>query len=209
MPDTLFSLIAFVLITTFSPGPNNISSAAMGVLHGYQKTLPYLVGMNSGLFGVMLVSAWASATLLGFFPMLEPVLRYVGAAYILYLALGMFKASYSFAPSPGIEDGGAAVGKIAPLGFANGLLLQVFNPKLMVYSLTLFTTFLAPITQRLGLLLLAVVLLTITSFTATSSWALFGMVIKRYLHHPKARFAINLILALFLVYTALTLAGVI
>jgi cysteine/O-acetylserine efflux protein len=32
-----------VLIASFTPGPSNISSASMGVLHGYKKTLNYLV----------------------------------------------------------------------------------------------------------------------------------------------------------------------
>lgn len=198
MSANLLSLITFVLITTFTPGPNNISSAAMGALHGYRRTLPYLAGMNSGLFFIMLVAAWASAALFGFFPALEPILHYVGAAYILYLAVSMLKATYGF-------EANAA----APLGFSNGLLLQLLNPKLFIYSLTLFSTFLAPIAGKWGLLLLAVLLVTITAFTATSSWTLFGMLIKRYLAHPRARVAVNLILALFLVYTALTLAGII
>jgi cysteine/O-acetylserine efflux protein len=193
----LLPLISFVLITTFTPGPSNISSALMGVLHGYKKTLNYLVGLASGFFLVMLLSGWISTTLLRFFPALEPALRYIGAGYILYLAFGVLKASYSF------NDDNAK-----PLGFVHGLMLQVFNPKLIVYAFTLFAAFLAPITGNIALLGLAVVLLTMTAFCATSAWALFGTVIKTYLHHPRAKAIVNITLSLFLVYTAIELAGI-
>ena len=42
MIGDLIPLISFVVVTTFTPGPNNISSASMGVLHGYRKTLNFL-----------------------------------------------------------------------------------------------------------------------------------------------------------------------
>ena len=36
MSIEMIPLISFVLVTTFSPGPNNISSASMGVLYGFR-----------------------------------------------------------------------------------------------------------------------------------------------------------------------------
>ena len=146
---------------------------------------------------MMLVSAWASATLLSFFPAVEPVLRYAGAAYILYLAYGTLKASYNFD-----ED-------VKPAGFIQGMLLQVLNPKLIVYGLTLFSTFLAPITSLPGQLFIAVILLTATSFSSISVWTLFGTAIKTYLHNPQVKLGVNILLSLFLIYSALNLAGLI
>jgi cysteine/O-acetylserine efflux protein len=178
-------------------GPSNISSASTGVLHGYKHTLNYQVGLAAGVFVVMLLSGWVSAALLSIFPILEPVLRYVGAGYILYLAFGILKASYIFTAD-----------KMNPLGFGHGVMLQILNPKLMVYAFTLFTAFLAPITHNMTLLVVAAALLAATSFCATSAWALFGTVIKSYLHHPRLQAAVNIILALFLVYTAIALMGV-
>ena len=197
MQTELLPLITFVLITTFTPGPNNISSAAMGVLHGYQKTLRYLLGICTGFFGMMLLSAGVSASLLNTFPMLESILRYVGAAYILYLAYATRKTSYTFDSE-----------ETKPLGYTNGLLLQILNPKLIVYGLTLFSTFLAPITHQPLNLLIAATLLSIVSFCAISTWALFGAAIKRYLHQARVRLGVNVVLSLFLIYTALELTGV-
>ena len=194
----LFPLVSFVVITSFTPGPGNISSASMGVLHGYKKTLNYLVGLSTGFFVIMLLSGWISTALLQLFPALEPVLRYLGAGYILYLAVVILKASYTFNEAT-----------VQPMGFKHGIFLQVLNPKLIVYAFTLFSAFLAPITDNVVLLILAVVLLTLTAFCATSTWALFGSVIKAYLHYPRVQMAINVVLSLFLVYTALELADII
>src|SRR5512147_2294041 len=130
MAINLFSLLSYVLISTFTPGPSNISSASSSVLHGYKNTLNYQVGLAVGVFFMMLLSGWLSTTLLSLFPTLEPVLRYVGAGYILYLALGILKASYTFTAN-----------EMKPLGFGHGLMLQLLNPKLIVYAFTLFTAF--------------------------------------------------------------------
>jgi cysteine/O-acetylserine efflux protein len=86
MSTDLFSLITFVLISTFTPGLSNVSSASMGVLHGYKKTIHFQLGLAIAVFLMLLVSGWITTALRRFFPALESVLRYVGAGYILYLA---------------------------------------------------------------------------------------------------------------------------
>ena len=197
MTANLFPLLSFVLITTFTPGPSNISSASMGVLYGYKNSLKYLVGLTFGFLLVILLSAWISATLLNAFPALEPILRYIGAGYILYLAFGILKASYTFTETDE-----------KPLGFGHGFMLQVLNPKMIIFAFTLFSAFLAPITGNVALLMLAVVFLTMDAFCAVSVWALFGTVIKRYLHYPRAKTMVNVVLSLALVYTAIELAGI-
>lgn len=202
MPSELFPAILFILITTFSPGPTNIASAAMGVLHGYQQTLKFLFGLTAGFFILMGFCALASVSLLESFPALAAILRYVGAAYILYLAVGTFKATYTF------DHATANHTQTKPMGFNAGLTLQLLNPKLVVYGLTLFSTFFAPLRGQLGVVIGVVSLLAVTAFSATSAWTLFGTLIKTYLHQPSIKLAINAVLALFLVYSALDLAGV-
>src|SRR5437868_5724816 len=96
MSIDILATLGFILISTFTPGPNNISSAAMGALHGYGKTFKFLLGISVGFFLVMSLCGWISATFLDVLPQFEPVLRYIGAAYTLYLAYGILKASYSF-----------------------------------------------------------------------------------------------------------------
>lgn len=197
MSIDLFATISFVIITTFTPGPANISSASMGLLYGYKRTLKFLLGLVSGFFLIMSLSGLVSATLLRFFPALEPVLRYLGAGYILYLAFSILKASYTF-----------EAGDTKPMGYLHGLMLQISNPKLLVYAFTLFSTFLAPLSGNVTSIILVVPLLALTAFCGTSTWALFGTVIKTYLHSLRAKMTVNILLSLFLVYAAIELAGI-
>lgn len=189
-------VLSYVLISTFTPGPSNISSASVAVLYGYRYTLRYQMGLATGVFLIMACTGWISTTLLRYFPLLEPVLRYAGAAYILYLAYSLLKASYVFADQ-----------RARPSGFLQGFLLQVLNPKLIVYAFTVFTAFLAPVTEDAGQVVLAALFLAIISFGATSLWAVFGTAIKTYLRAPRLKKVVNIILALSLAYSAIALAG--
>lgn len=197
MTSHLFPLISFVLISTFTPGPSNISSASMALMHGYKNTLRYQLGLAVGVFALMFLSGWFSGTLFKSFPAFEPAMRYVGAVYILYLAFGILKAGYTFTER-----------EISPLGFTHGLLLQLLNPKLFVYAFTLFSAFLSPAPGSTVFLMLIVALLAAVSFCATSVWALFGTAINAQLRHPHLRLTLNLILSLSLVYTAISLTGI-
>ena len=197
MSINLFPLLSFVLISTFTPGPSNIASASMGVLHGYKHTLNYQAGLAAGVLLVMLLSGWISTTLLQIVPALEPALRYLGAGYMLYLAFAILKASYIFTERDA-----------RPLGFTHGVMLQILNPKLFFYAFTLFSAFLISTTNNFALLIFSAALLAAISFGATSTWTLFGAAIKAYLHQPRVKAVVNVLLALLLVYSAIELVGV-
>ena len=198
MTTNLLPVISYILISSFTPGPSNISIASIAVMHGYRNTLKYQAGLIAGFSVLMLLSGWLSTTLLRVFPTIEPILRYVGAAYILYLAFGILKTSYTFTEQAS-----------KPVGFLHGFVLQILNPKLIVYAFTLFSAFLATMTKNITTLLLVVTLLAAVAFCATSAWALFGAAIKMQLHQSRVKTAINILLSLSLVYTAISLTGLI
>ena len=197
MMVSLFSVISYVLISSFTPGPSNISSASLAILHGYKNTLKYQLGLAFGVFLLMLLSGLFSAALLNVFPALQPILRYLGATYILYLAFGILKASYTFAEK-----------ESKPLEFGHGFMLQILNPKLIVYAFTLFSAFLASVTRNILSLTALAVALAAVSFCATSVWALFGTSIKTHLRHPRLQVLINIVLAILLAYAAVSLIGI-
>ena len=193
----IIPLISFVIITTFTPGPNNISSASMGIMYGYKKTFHYLAGITSGFFIVMLACAYLSRTILGTLPVAEQYLRWIGAGYIIWLAVGVLRSEVSVSET-----------KVISKPFVKGLLLQLLNPKVAVYGLTLYSTFLAPISDRSDYLLISAMLFALIAFTATSTWALFGVAIRTKLTNDTFRRTINVFLALLLIYTAMKLSGI-
>ncbi len=191
----LVALASFVFVTTFTPGPNNITSASMGLVYGYRKTLNYLLGVTAGVFLIMLVSALVSRLIYALLPSLETPIRFLGAAYILWLTYKTLQSSYQ---QSGDEP--------KAFGFVNGLLLQALNPKLWVYTLTLYTTFLAPVTGQVVAMIISAALLAAVAFLATSTWALFGMGIKTFLR-AQVQKIVNTVLALLLVYVAIEMLG--
>ena len=198
MTISLLPIISYILISSFTPGPSNISSASLAVLHGYKNTLRYQAGLAAGVFLLMFLSGLLSTTILKIFPAFEPIMRFAGAVYILYLAFGILKVSYTFTEKDS-----------KPLGFVHGFLLQLLNPKLFIYAFTLFSAFFATMTQNISVLFIVVTLLALVAFCATSTWALFGTAIKTHLHNPRLKMVINILLSLSLLYTAISLTGII
>jgi len=198
MNPEIIALISFVAVTTYTPGPNNISAASMGVLYGYKRTLPYMLGMVSGFFMMLTLSGLVSGFLLEKIPAFEVILRIAGALYILWLAWHTLQATYAFDEEE----------ETKPLGFIQGFLLQVLNVKVIVYGLTLYGTFLAGKIPSLPVLVLSALAFATVGFTSVSLWTLFGAGIRRYLNRPKVRLVVNVALALLLVYTAVDISGV-
>ena len=198
MTNNLLPIISYILISSFTPGPSNISSASLAVIHGYKNTLSFQTGLAAGVFLLMFLRGLLSTTILKIFPLFEPIMRYAGAVYILYLAYGILKASYTFTEQEN-----------KPLGFLHGFVLQILNPKRFVYAFTLFSAFLGTMTKSITVLLLAVTVLAVVAFCATSTWALFGTAIRTHLQHPRLQAVINIVLSLSLVYTAISLTGII
>jgi len=196
MPIEFTPFLTFVLVACFTPGPNNISSASMGVLYGYKKTLPYLLGIFTGLTLLMLLCGLVASSLFSLFPGLEMWLRYIGALYILWLAYGILRASYNFKSA-----------QKAHLGYFRGIVLQIVNPKAVIYGMTIYSTFLASIVKDPLLMSLSALFSGSVTFIAVSTWTLFGSGIKTYLHQDRVRLGVNIVLCLLLVYTAVDISG--
>ena len=190
------AFIGFVVVTTFTPGPNNIASMSVGLSHGYRKTLRFILGVATGFFGVMCLCAVIAELLIGFVPSAEPYLRIAASLYIVWLAvhtfLGSLKADAEAAP---------------PLAFKDGLLLQLLNPKVIVYGLTLYSSFLLALAGHVGLLALSAAIFALVSFASTSTWSLAGTSLARVFRRPVARKAIAGALALLLLYSAVESSG--
>ena len=191
-------LIPFALIATFSPGPNNLSSASMSINYGIKKTMNYIFGVVTGFFFLMLLCGFFSNLLFTAIPSVEPIMRWVGATYILYLAYSTFKASFSFKEK---------TNKYL-LGFYKGALLQFINPKGIIYGLTLYSTFLSPLIGNPLYIILFSLGFSFIGFCASLTWALFGAIINKYLHQVKLRIILNSILSLLLAYTAIKISGI-
>jgi cysteine/O-acetylserine efflux protein len=190
------ALASFVVVTTFTPGPNNITAMSLGVSSGYRKSLRFLAGVTAGFFGMMCLCALLAAVLLSAFPSIQPVLRIVGALYITWLAVQTFLGGMKTeAQSP------------AAVGFTSGLLLQLLNAKVIIYGLTLYSTFLGSLAGRIVPLGLFAAGFAIVGFAGVSLWAGLGSSLTRLLSDRRARVITSIVLAVLLLYSAVESSG--
>jgi cysteine/O-acetylserine efflux protein len=191
MPNP-FAFLSYVLLTTFTPGPNNIMSLSNASRLGFRKTLRFTAGVFAGFFFVIALSCAFTLTLFKALPAIKPVMTVVGAAYILWLAYKTVTAK------PHEAAGFGASGT-----FMSGALLQFMNPKGVLYGITAASTFLVPYYTSWLVLAGFCLFMAAVSFVSTSSWAAFGSVFERFLadHHR----TVGLVMGALLVYCAVSL----
>jgi len=192
----ILPLSVFVSVTMFTPGPGNITSAAMGMLYGYRGTLRFMLGLVSAHLLMLIACAFMSQGLMVAIPSAEPVLRAFGVCYLLYLAYGTARTTYAMDQ----DDN-------RPLVFKHGFLLQAMNPKGIIFCLTIYTTFLSSISTNSGALMASIAILTLLGFAAVSLWAFAGTRIGQFLHNPSTRKIVNICLVLLLLYCAVSISG--
>lgn len=193
MPNVI-PFLSYVLIVTFTPGPNNIMSLVMGSKYGFARTLPFRLGVAVGFGLVMIVSSYLNLFLFTVVPKMKPIAETVGGAYMLYLAARVLMSKVD------------ATNDDAHLtSFPAGIVLQFINPKAILYGLTVTATFITPYYHSPVALLFFSALLGSISLASTSCWAMFGTGIQRLLGRYGRPF--NIAMALLLVYTAASVSG--
>lgn len=129
-------LIASILLTV-SPGPDNLFVLAQGMTHGRWAALPLAWGMCCGISIHALAATLGIAALLRGSPMVFQLIQLVGAAYLLWVAVALWREGgrpLAIAGEAGPRRGGAAL-------FARGFLMNVLNPKVALFFLAFFPQF--------------------------------------------------------------------
>ncbi len=190
------AFLSYALIAIFTPGPNTLTAMASSAKYGFRNALRFCLGVFFGFLVDMTLCAAATSVLYESIPRVEPVMRCVGAAYILFLAWVIFR------DAPEEKEGEPAPGKsrLHPCSVVTGTVLQLVNVKLLMLGITVFATFILPHRREGWVLLLVIVGLAATGFVATVCWALFGSLFQGV--YARRRKAVNAVMALLLVYCA-------
>ena len=179
----------FALVSLITPGPNNTMVLTSGVNFGLQRTLPHLLGICIG-FGLMQVLVgFGLHALLGQYPVVLELLRYVGGAYMLWLAWKL--ATSRTAP-------GEALHRARPLGFWGAAAFQWVNPKAWVMCMTAMSAYL-PVEATAVQVLQLGTLFAVLGVPCVGSWAAFGSAMRRFLQDPLKLRVFNNTMALLLV----------
>jgi threonine/homoserine/homoserine lactone efflux protein len=192
--ETLLPLLGFVLVSTVTPGPNNLMVLASGANFGLARTIPHISGIAAG-FPVMIV---ATGLGLGYvfetWPVTHEILKYVAFAYLLWLAWQIARAG-----RPKTEEEGGA----KPFTFFQAAAFQWVNPKawaIVFGAMALYTTAGGNKAFEVGLI---AVLFGVVCLPNGVIWALFGRAIAGFLADDTQRRWFNIAMAVLLVVSVL------
>ena len=178
MELVLFDLIptlTFVLVTTFTPGPNNTMSLVSGKNYGYKKSLKFLLGIFTGFFILMMLCGFLNRILFSVFPSIKPYISITGSLYMLYLAVLILKSDFG------------SHNYSINFSYKKGIILQFMNVKVIMYGLALYGSFISPYFDGILIVTISAFLLAATSFTSISLWSLSGSKLSSIINlHPRA-----------------------
>ncbi len=133
----LMTLAAFALafsIAAASPGPGMAAVVARGLGGGFRSAFPMVLGLVLGDLVFLSLATFGLAALAQQFGTVFMIVKWAGAAYLLYLAVKLWRAD------PGADD----VAAVASQGFLRtmvaGFSLTLGNPKTIVFYLALLPT---------------------------------------------------------------------
>ena len=187
----LLAFVAFAFVATGTPGPSNVILLASGANFGFRRSVPTLLGFA---FGMTVLIASVGVGLGGVFrayPVLYDVLRWVGAAYLLYLAWGIARSG---AP----KTAGGVGSTDRPLGFLGAAAFQWVNPKAWVTVVGAVTAYVPQEGYFLNVLVAALVF-GLVAVPCVGVWTAFGTAVGRFLGSPGRVRVFNVGMALLLV----------
>jgi len=134
----LASLLGFALLTSITPGPNNLLLMSSGAVFGWRRTLPHLVGVQVG-FAILVASAvFGLGGLVERWPGLVTGVKVAGAVWLCWMAWRFMRASgtsdAALAREPSEPLGSEAISR--PFRFHEAVLFQWINPKAMLLALS-------------------------------------------------------------------------
>ena len=179
------NFVLYCVINAFTPGPGNILALSTVTNYGWKKGKPLFFGIFTGYYVVQLICAVFVFGIAAFMPSVLGVMKYIGAAYILWLAIHI-----AISKPEKDEDSRSA-------SYMKGFLLQFVNVKIYLFGMTALTGYITDYYTSLTALVIAELFIATLGSFATLTWIGMGALIQKfYLKHYRI---INVLLALTLV----------
>ena len=142
----LWLFAATVLVVNATPGVDLLLTLTRTFQHGLRGGLPTALGIGSGCVLHALAAAFGLAALLAASAEAFAVVKWVGAAYLLWLAVGMLRSAARPATAPsadGVIDAvRASANAVSPWRlYRQGVLTNALNPKVAIFFLALLPQF--------------------------------------------------------------------
>lgn len=170
--DILSALILFALVSSGTPGPNNLMLMASGANYGFARSLPHMLGISVGFSGMIVLVGAGLLQVFDTYPITALLLKTVSVVYLSYLAWKIATA----APIKKESRHGT------PMTFLQAAAFQWINPKAWAMALTALSVY-APSQTLIAFALVALVF-GLVNLPAIAIWTLMGQQMARLLTNP-------------------------
>ncbi|PUA20724.1 LysE family translocator [Glaciimonas sp. PCH181] len=195
MIESLLPLAVFAFVSSITPGPNNIMLTSSGIMFGFVRSIPHMLGITVGFGVLLLICALGIGSLLLAVPSMQVILKLLGSGYLVYLAWKLRNMSFKADQNSNAQ----------PLSFFGAALFQFANPKAWVMAITSASAFLPEVKPFWLSLTLYCLVFSLVGLPCVSVWAGAGSVLRRYLAQTLWQRVFCTVMVLLTLYTAIAM----
>lgn len=165
--QAVIAFLLYVLINAFTPGPGNLLALNTVVNYGWSKGRKLFWGIFAGYYAVQIFCA---IFVFGLNELLSPVIsvmKYIGAAYILYLSIHIAISK----PTEATEQKSAS--------FWKGFILQFVNVKIYLFGVTALSGYVVRYYSTLDMLIYFELIIATIGTIATITWIFLGKIFRQ------------------------------
>ena len=176
--ENYWGFVAAAILLNLTPGSDTVYLLTRSIAEGRKGGIASALGISAGILVHCVLVSLGLAQIVAHSPTLFAILKYSGAAYLVYLGIKMWR-------SPPLDAGAAEKGVQTGLWpvFRQGLLTNLLNPKVVLFFLALLPQFVsAGVASPLPFLLLGLTFLltgTLWCLLLACAAAPFGGLLRR------------------------------
>ncbi|MCZ2722710.1 LysE family translocator [Marinomonas sp. 15G1-11] len=184
------AIILFCLISTITPGPNNILLAHSGAHFGLRKTLPHVMGIRCGMTILHLTILLGLSELFKHWPYMHKAFTVIAASYIVYMSI---KIALSKMQSSNKD--------LQPISTIQAACFQLINPKSWATLITISTVFTLSGDLFWPSAILGILIVNVATLPGSFMWITIGKLVSHKLQQPKFHRYFNVTMGLLLLST--------
>ena len=180
---TLTTWLAFFVaswLISLSPGPGALSCMASGLKFGWRKGLWNIFGLQVGIMTLLALVALGIGTLIAASVWAFTAIKWFGVAYLVWLGVQKWRDASTAQLSEAVESGDSSRWAL----FRQGFLVNVANPKGLVFMLAVLPQFIDPQAPQFVQYALCGGTLVFTDWVVMNGYTLFAAKLLRYLREP-------------------------
>ncbi|WP_120966429.1 LysE family translocator [Comamonas sp. lk] len=170
--ETLIAFFGVAVLLGLSPGPDNLFVLLQSAQRGWRVGLCVVLGLCLGVVGHTAAVALGLAAIVAASPMLFTVLKVCGAAYLLYMAWGAWRAPVEISETAQAQVQRDVLTLQSALGWVGrGLVMNLTNPKVLIFFLAFLPQFADPMRGSVP-----VQIIVLGCVFMASAWLVFGSI---------------------------------